>query len=177
MLTIDLIQEVRFSIFSNKVRSGLTMLGIVIGIASVIAMVAIGAGAQKSIQSQIQSMGSNLLTVRPNRQGGPSSQISSGTAQNLTLQDSQAISESLENIKSTAPYVSGNFRAIAQGNNINASVMGVTEDYAEVSNLKIETGVFLSLEQNRKMSKVAVIGPDIAEELFGETEFLGKKIR
>jgi len=177
MLIVDLVREVRFSIFSNKVRSGLTMLGIVIGIASVIAMVAIGAGAQNSIEAQIQSMGSNLLTVRPNRQGGPGAQVSSGTAQNLTNQDAQAIEDSIENIENVAPYVSGNFRAIAQGNNISSSVMGVLGNYAEVSNLEIETGTFLTDEQNKKMSKVAVIGPDVAAELFENDSALGQKIR
>jgi len=177
MLMLDLVREVRFSIFSNKVRSGLTILGIVIGIASVIAMVAIGTGAQKSIEKQIQSMGSNLLTIRPNRQGSPGAQISSGTAQSLTNQDAQAIKESIENIENVAPYVSGNFRAIAMGNNISSSVMGVLGNYAKVSNLEMETGAFLTDEQNKKMAKVAVIGPDVAAELFGDNPALGQKIR
>lgn len=177
MLTVDLFEEIKASITASKARSSLTILGIVIGIASVIAMVAIGTGAQNSIESRIQSMGSNLLTIRPNRHGGPGEQISSGTAQNLTIEDVQAIKNEIGGIKNIAAYQSGNFRVIAQGNNLNSSIIGTTGSYAEISNLEIEEGFFLTDQQGNKLSKVAVLGPTVVTDIFGDNNALGQKIR
>ncbi len=160
-------------------RSLLALPGIVIGIGSVIAMLAIGKGAQKSIEESIQSIGSNLLIVRPGRSQGPGMQVSSGrgSAQTLKISDAEAIAK-LDLVGSVAPESSGNYQIVAGGNNTNSSVVGVTSSYAEVKNLKIASGSFISKEQDVKLSKVAVLGPNAATDLFGEVEdFVGRKIR
>ena len=169
MLLRDLIYEVKNSITTNKARSSLTILGIVIGIASVIAMISIGQGAQKAIQENIQAIGSNLLMIRPGSTSGPGVQISSGqgSAKTLTLEDSEAIA-SMGGVSKVAPEASGRYQIISKGKNTNTSVTGVTADYAEARNVKIENGVFVSLQQAKSRSKVAVIGPETAIDLFGE---------
>ncbi len=181
MITSDLYQEVRSAIASNKARSGLTMLGIVIGIGSVIAMLAIGVGAQRSIEESIQSIGSNLLMVRPGRSQGPGTHVSSGrgSAESLIKEDANAIAQ-LELVENVAPEDSGNYQIIASGNNTNTTVTGTSAAYAEVKNIEIETGSFITNQHDSKMSKVVVLGPNIVDDLFeelGVDGVIGKKIR
>jgi putative ABC transport system permease protein len=181
MITSDLYQEIVGGLTSNKVRTGLTMLGIVIGIASVIAMLAIGVGAQNSIEESIQSVGSNLLTVRPGKSQGPGSQVrgSSGSANSLESSDVEALS-GLELIKNIAPEESKNYQIVVNGNNTNSSVIGTTASYVEVKNMEIENGSFITEQHDLKMSKVAVLGPDVVEDLFPDIdaeEIIGKKIK
>ena len=180
MLVSDLSQEIYMSITSNKVRTGLTVLGIVIGIASVIIMIAIGNGSQAAIQKSIQSIGSNLLTIQPGRQqgfgGGPSQSM--GSSQTLTMTDVDAIEKNISHIAAIAPSVSGNEQLIAGGNNAQNSVMGVTPAYTTVNNITVAQGVFISEAHVSKKSKVIVIGPDIVTELFSENaDVVGEKIR
>jgi putative ABC transport system permease protein len=182
MLTSDLTQEIYTSVTVNKSRSGLTMLGIVIGIASVIVMVAIGRGAQSSIEESIQSIGSNLLMVRPGAERDPGSPVmgARGSAETLTLDDAEKLPSMVSAIESVAPQVSSNGKqVIADGQNTNTSITGVTEVYATVRNVSVSSGNFISAAQNKNLSKVAVIGPDVEEALFGEnaTGTVGKKIR
>ncbi len=180
MLISDLFSEIHMAIVSNKARTSLTILGIVIGIASVIVMIAIGNGSQKSIQESIQSIGSNLLTIQPGQQksfGGGAR--SSGSSQSLTIEDSDAIEKKIKNIKAIAPISSGNEQLIANGNNMQYSTNGVTSSYSQVNNIEIANGSFISDVHVSKRSKVIVIGPDVKTELFGESEnnIIGKKIR
>ena len=144
MLTLDLIEETFSAVSANKTRSGLTMLGIVIGIASVIALVAIGAGAQNSIQSNIEALGSNLLTISPGAQRTFGSTVSSGqgSAQSLTLADSEAIASKVANIKAISPETSGRYQVVAKGNNTNTSVIGSRPLYLSVHNLSVSQGSF-----------------------------------
>lgn len=168
------------AITSNKVRTGLTVLGIVIGIASVIVMIAIGNGSQKAIQESIQSIGSNLLTIQPGKQrsfgGGP--QQSMGSAESLTREDATAIEKTIPGIAAVAPTASGNQQIIAEGNNAQSSVTGVTSSYAHVNNVTVEAGTFISKTQEDKRSKVVVIGPDIRDDLYGDgIDVVGKRMR
>ncbi len=181
MITSDLYQEIVGGLTSNKVRTGLTMLGIVIGIASVIAMLAIGVGAQNSIEESIESVGSNLLTVRPGKSQGPGSQVrgSSGSANSLELSDAEAIS-GLSLIENVAPEESGKYQIVINGNNTNSSVAGTNASYLEVRNMEIENGSFITEQHDLKMSKVAVLGPSVVEDLFEDIdidEVIGKKIK
>src|SRR3990167_5352619 len=116
MRTVDLLEETYAALSANKARSGLTILGIVIGISSVITMVAIGQGAQSSVQQSIQSIGSNLLTVQPGAQRGVGIQISSGrgSAQTLTYNDAVAIAEELDLVAAVAPELSGRYQIKAK---------------------------------------------------------------
>jgi putative ABC transport system permease protein len=179
MSYFDLLKETLVALTSNITRTLLTMLGIVIGISSVIAMVSIGQGAQASITSSITSLGSNLVTVSPGAQQGPGFQPSAGrgSAKTLTQADADAIIESVTNIVAVSPEVSNRYQIAAKGTNTNTSVVGVTSVYPEVRNVSVEDGVFISDQHVRSMSKVAVLGPTTATDLFGESGPLGQQIR
>lgn len=179
----DFIVEIYTALTVNKVRSGLTVLGIVIGIGSVIVMVAIGRGAQTSIQENIQAIGSNLLMVRPGSQQGPGSEVrgAQGSAQSLTDADVTLLKEKSNTLtlEKIAPEVSvGREQVVASGNNVNTSITGVTTDYATVRNVTVAQGSFFTADQDRSLAKVAFVGPDIVTELFGaDVSAVGKKIR
>lgn len=174
----DLIQEVMWSLMGNKVRSGLTILGIVIGIASVITMVGIGQGSKKSIESQIESIGSNLIMIMPGSQSVGGVRQSSGSAQTLTEEDVEAIGDKVANVKAVAPTVTGNYQITAKSNNTNTQVIGTTPEYMIVKNVSVEMGSFFSENQGKSAAKVAVIGPDTRDDLFGEgTNPIGQTIR
>jgi putative ABC transport system permease protein len=168
MLISDLFEETYFAIFANKLRSGLTILGIVIGIGSVIGMISIGQGAAGSIESNIQAMGSNLITVMPGFQR-TFSQVSAGrgTAQNLTMDDTKAI-EGIANVKAVAPQLSRRYQVVSKGKNTNTQIMGTTPTYFSVRNLKIDQGSFITEQQVTSFAKVAVLGPTVRDDLFGE---------
>lgn len=169
MKTIDILEETYAALSANKVRTGLTMLGIIIGISSVIAMVAIGNGAKASISSSIQSIGSNLIIITPGAQrsfGGPSA--GRGSAQTLTVADGEAIASSVENISAVAFDVGGRQQVTAKGTNTNVNVTGTTASYSTVRNVTVEDGNFISDSNVASGAKVAVIGPTTATDLFGE---------
>jgi putative ABC transport system permease protein len=156
------------------------MLGIVIGISSVIAMVAIGQGAQTSIQSSIQSIGSNLVLVMPGAQRGPGVQISAGrgSAKSLTQEDADAIGQQITSVKAIAPEVTSRYQITSRGKNTNTSVVGTVSTYPDVRNLQIDTGTFITDQHNRGLAKVAVIGPTARDDLFASgTDPIGETIR
>jgi len=180
MIISDLFQETYSALLSNKARSGLTILGIVIGIGSVIAMVSVGQGAQSSIESSIQSIGSNLVMIMPGAQRGVGMQISSGRGSGQTLKqnDADAIQKEITLAKAVAPELSGRYQVTAKGKNTNTSVIGTTAVYPAVRNVQIDTGSFISDQNIRSMSKVAVLGPSARDDLFGEnTNPIGQTIR
>ncbi len=176
----DLLHETSSALLGNKVRSGLTVLGIIIGIASVIAMLAIGQGATNSISSSIQSLGSNLVIVMPGAQRGPGVQISQGrgSAQSLTLDDATAIQSQVAMAQAVAPEVSSRKQVVAKGTNTNTSVIGTTPAYTTVRNVQIADGTFITAEHVSSLSKVAVIGPTVVSDLFGDgSSPIGQVIR
>lgn len=170
MKTKDILEETYINLSANKVRSGLTMLGIIIGISSVIAMVSIGQGAQSSIQSSIESIGSNLIMVMPGAQRGVGVQVSSGrgSAKSLTQDDADAISKEINGVDSVAPDTSGRYQITTKGKNTNTTVAGVTASYSDVRNVEIDSGSFVSNQNVRSLAKVAVLGPTARDDLFGE---------
>lgn len=175
----DQFEEMVLGISSNKVRSGLTMLGIVIGIASVIAMLGVGQGSKAQIQENIQSIGSNLLLVMPGAQRGAGTFVSSGrgSASTLKKDDADAI-EDIEGVKNVAPESTSRYQITADGNNTNTSVLGTTPAYLSVRNVEVEDGVFFSQAQVTSRAKVAVLGPTVRDDLFGEDgDAVGKKVR
>ena len=180
MNTRDLLEETFMALSSNKVRSGLTMLGIVIGIASVIAMTAIGTGAQNSISASIQSIGSNLIIVNPGAPRGVGQQVNQGrgSAKTLTFTDVEAL-KSIEGVKAVTAEVSGRYQVTAKGTNTNTTVDGVTPDYTSVRNLEIDQGNFITAQNNQSGAKVAVLGPTTVTDLFGEgvTDVIGQIIK
>ncbi len=180
MLIKDIFEETFFAVLSNKVRSGLTVLGIVIGIASVVTMVAIGQGSTQDISDRIESLGSNLLTVSPGNSQGVGMEVKrgSGSADTLIMEDAEAIEGSIEGILAVAPEVSSQQQIIFKGENTNISVYGVTESYTEVKSVEMALGSFISSNSVKKISKVAVLGPDTRDDLFGENaDPVGETIR
>src|SRR5690348_1570783 len=143
MLTSDLFSETYWALSANKVRSFLTILGIVIGIGSVIAMIAVGQGAKNSIQSSIQSAGSNLLTIFPGSQREVGVQVSAGrgSAQTLTGDDATEASK-LSLVKNIASEFSRRFQVTAKGTNTNTQITGTVPDYMIVHNVLIDQGSF-----------------------------------
>lgn len=164
----------------NRMRTGLAILGIVIGIGSVIALISLGQSSQKSVENQIETLGANLLTVIPGgqSQGGIRGAIGGGTS--LTLDDAKAIREaaSINTIKTVSPELQQRAQVTAGRNNSNTQIIGVEPQYAEVRKLTLQSGVFISERDNLQMSKVAVVGPQAAEDLFGVgVDPVGQNIR
>ena len=179
MNIFDILEETFSAIMVNKARSGLTILGIVIGIGSVIAMISIGQGAQGSIEASIQSIGSNLVLVRPGfqRGAGPVS-AGRGSATTLTQADADAIKKEVTLAKAVAPEISRRYQITAKGKNTNTQVTGTVSVYPEVRNIEIDTGSFITDQNIQSLSKVAVLGPTTRDDLFGEWSApIGETIR
>ena len=178
MKIIDIINETYSALSSNKARSGLTMLGIVIGIASVIAMVSIGNGAKQSIQSSIEGLGSNLLTIRPGIVQPGRGIVSSGrgTAQTLKNEDIDVI-KNIDGVAAVSPEVSRRFQIVAMGNNTNTTITGAIPAYLNVHNIAIANGSFISEANERSIGRQAVLGATVATDLFADEDPLGKTIR
>lgn len=180
MKNSDLLHETYSALSANKARSGLTMLGIIIGIASVIAMTAIGQGAQNSISSSIQSIGANLVMIMPGAQrsfGGPSA--GRGGAQSLTIEDANAIASQISNVAGVVREVSSRKQVVAKGTNTNTNIVGTEPSYMTVRNVSIDEGNFITTQNVTSGLKVAVLGPTARDDLFGEnaTGVIGQKIR
>lgn len=180
MKTSDLLQETFVSLKSNKARTGLTMLGIVIGIASVIVMISIGNGAKKTVTDSIESMGANLIVVTPGAIrsfGGP--QLSRGGARSLTIEDAEAIKEEVRYVTDAVKVVNSQQQIVVRGANTNTSIIGTEFSYLEARNLDLEDGVFISDQNVEKTAKVAVLGATTRDDLFGEGAIntVGQKIR
>lgn len=180
MKSSDLFQETKSALTANKARSSLTVLGIVIGIASVVAMISIGEGAKKQIQSSIEGLGSNLLTVIPGVVQPGRGIVSSGrgSAQNLTNEDSEAL-QKIVGVSFISPELQRRFQISSQvGNNTNSNIIGATADYSIVRNTEIERGSFINEQHNRGLSRVVVLGPTVVTDLFGEgSNPIGKTVR
>ena len=177
----DIAEEAFTAISTNRVRSGLTILGIVIGIASVIALTAVGQGSQASITAQIEAAGANLLTISPGSQSSGMVRGAFGGATTLTPDDSDAIAQ-LDRVAGIAPQVTGRYQVIAGSGNTNVQVIATTPTYQTVRNVNIANGTFFSSEQVDSSARVVVIGYNTAVDLFGDpaeggTDLLGQTIR
>ena len=170
----DLWESVRVAfggLVANKMRSALTMLGVVIGVGAVIALMSIGEGAQASITEQISSVGTNLLFVSPGAlSDGPSTvRQAAGTATTLTYEDAEAIADpaNVPAARLVAPEYDQSAQIIFGNANINAPVTGVTEEYVEAMELAVANGRFIEDTDMDKRATVAVLGASAAEDLFG----------
>jgi putative ABC transport system permease protein len=165
------------SLNANKLRSALTVLGIVIGVAAVIAMLAIGRGASASITSQIESMGTNLIYISPGstNQGGVVN--AAGTAGTLTIDDAEALA-TLPNVVAVAPEANGRAQVAYLSSNLNTRLIGTTSAYQVVRDLTLADGTFISDSSQASRSSVIVLGSAVAETLFGDTSgAVGKTVR
>jgi putative ABC transport system permease protein len=164
----DTMSESYGALTVNKVRTGLTMLGIIIGIGSVIALVAIGQGSQASIQSNIQSLGANLILITPGAPRGVGTQVSAGlgSATDLTSADEAAVASAVTTATAVEPELSKREQVTAVGTNTNTTVIGTSQDYPTVRNETIDTGSWFTAQQVTTSAKVAVIGPTVLTTLF-----------
>ena len=165
------------AIGANALRSLLTMLGIVIGVAAVIAMVAIGSGARNLVDKQIRSLGANLAIVTPGNvtQGG--ARLGAGAASTLTDEDAASIKREIDGVTAAAPFVRGNAQAVAGGANWGTTVYGVDNDYFAAREWDVETGRAFDPDEIRRGEIVALLGRTVAKNLFGEADPTDQTIR
>jgi putative ABC transport system permease protein len=161
----------------NKLRTALTMLGIIIGVAAVIAMVSVGAGAQERIAEQIRSMGSNLIVVYPGAQTSGGIRWGLGSQQTLTEEDARAIAVEVTSAEVAAPLVRGSAQTIFGNLNWSTVINGVTPDYLEAREWPIVSGRMFGTQDVEGASKVAVLGDTVWHSLFGDTDPVGQTIR
>jgi putative ABC transport system permease protein len=164
------------SLLANKLRSLLTMLGIIIGVGSVVALMALGNGATASITNEIQGIGTNILAVVPSSPGnrGPGQ---GGPSQSLTLDDARAIAALRLPVNGVAPQFGASGQLVAPAADINASIQGVTADYRVVNNLQVASGSFIEENQVSGVEPVVVLGANVATQLFGSGQAVGQVVR
>lgn len=168
----DHFRQAIHAVFSHKLRSLLSMLGILIGVAAVIAMLALGRGASESISERLASMGTNLLTVRPGSRNIRGVALGAGEVTRFNISDAEAMAE-LEQVSRTSPSISGRARLIYGNKNWDTRIQGAGSDYAEMRASIPTVGRFFKEDEIRKRAKVVVIGRTIARELFGESDPIG----
>ena len=174
MLVGETLRSALRSLSSNRLRTALTALGMVIGVAAVVAVLAIGEGARASVERQIRSLGSNLLTVRPERStvGG----VRGGPVETLTRGDVEAIAR-LEGVVASSGETTATAQVKYLENNLSSSVVGVTPAYMTIRSLEVASGLAFSDEDDAQRRRVAVIGANVAETLFGSGSPLGERIQ
>jgi len=166
------------SLAKNKMRTFLTMLGIIIGVASVITMLAIGQGSRESIQSQISSLGTNVMMIWPSASSTGGVRMEAGTSQRMTLDDAKAVAERCPSIMYLTPKVRTSGQMVVGSSNWRTSVFGVYPEYFDIRNLKIESGNCFTMNDDRSAAKVCVAGQTVVTNLFGENaDAVGRYIR
>ena len=164
------------SLIANKMRSILTMLGIIIGVAAVIALVSIGNGVKQDIQNSISSLGSNLLMVMPGAPRTPGVRPSQGSMKSLKVSDFQAISK-LDGVKAASPYTANSYVTIYQSKNWTTTVSGVSSNFQDVNNWTMAEGRFISSKNVENRERVAIVGQTVVKNLFAGEDPVGKEIR
>ncbi|MDU4429783.1 MAG: ABC transporter permease [Veillonella parvula] len=164
------------SLIANKLRSLLTMLGIIIGVAAVIALVSIGNGVKQDIENSISSLGSNLLVVLPGAPQTPGARSSQGSMKSLKISDYEAIAK-LEGVKAASPMTNGSYVVIYQNKNWTTSVAGVNSNFQDVNNWTMTSGRFFSDKNVQNRERVAVVGQTVVKNLFADEDPVGKEIR
>ncbi len=166
------------AIRSNKLRSALSMLGILIGVTAVIAMLAIGKGAQKSVETQLSSLGSNLIMLMPQapRGGGGGARGGQGSFSRLSMEDVVAIRRAHPGIARASGEVSGNVQVVFGDKNTNTSVTGAEPEYADMRNSQAYYGRFFTAQENDDMARVALLGPTVVTALFGDADPVGRSV-
>lgn len=165
------------ALVANKLRSVLTMLGIIIGVGAVIAMVSIGMGVRDKVQNSIASLGSNLIIVTPGAASSSGIRQAAGTNTTLTLKDAQAIAREIPGVSAVAPSVGRQYQVVAGNQNWTTNVQGTTPEYMDVRNLSVQSGSFITNEDVEARNRVAVIGSTVAGNLFGNGNPVGQNIR
>ena len=175
MLILDLFKMALRSLIANTMRTFLTALGMIIGVASVISMISIGEGARQQTLSTIEKFGTNIITIKPGRK--KNRHVSSDTVKTLMLSDAEAIEKNIPLITGVAAQVYRSAQLKYGSKNTNTTVRGTGEQYLKLSNFTIERGRYFSKEEVRSIRKVAVIGSTVLKNLFGDSNAIGKKIK
>ena len=165
------------ALFANKLRSLLTMLGIIIGVGAVIAMVAVGMGVTQRVTDSIASLGSNMLIIRPGASMSGGLRGAAGSRTTLKYEDALAIKKKIKDVDYVSPTVQKSYQVVYGNQNWNTSVTGVTQEYMSIRDLKVTTGSFITEDDMNTRNRVAVIGMTVASNLFGEANPVGKTIR
>ncbi|MBU2574483.1 MAG: ABC transporter permease [Elusimicrobia bacterium] len=165
------------SIISNKTRSLLTMLGIIIGVGALIAMLAVGTGAQKAIEKQMSSLGTNLLAVMPGNISHGGMSFGRGAVSRLTLEDAAALPRFVANVTRTDANVQGSAQLVYAAQNYRSRVTGVTAAYPSMRAAKPYYGRFFSEDEDLRLKKVALVGQTVATQLFGTENPVGKNMK
>ena len=165
------------ALVANKLRSILTMLGIIIGVAAVIAMISIGMGVRDKVQNSIAGLGSNLIMVTPGAASSGGARQAAGSNTKLTNKDAQAIAREVAGVSQVAPSVSRQFQIVHGNQNWMTSVQGTTPEYLEVRNQNLQSGANITNQDVETRNRVAIIGSTVAENLFGEISPIGQTIR
>jgi putative ABC transport system permease protein len=173
----NLIKVAFKSIVKNKMRTLLTMLGIIIGVAAVIVMVAIGKGAEKRIQDQIASMGTNLITIFPGSMQSRGVRMGPDSGVQLTLEDVERLKKNATLLQAVSPMVRTGAQLIGGSGNWNSSVWGVSEQYLEIRDWQLSSGEFFSTADIRAQNKVCIIGQTIVKNLFPGDDPVGQQLR
>ena len=164
-------------LMSNKIRTFLSVLGVLIGVASVVTMMAIGTGAQKAIESQLSSMGANLLMVRTGVMRSAGAAAQTGATALLYEEDAEALKNKFPQIEGAASSLEGRGQIVYKNKNWNSSILGVGQEYYDLRSMKVMEGRKFTDEENRKRARVAVIGATVYRELFGGKNALGEFIK
>ena len=166
-------------LIANKLRTALTMLGIIIGVGAVIAMISIGLGVQQKVQSSISSLGSNLLVVMPGASSSAGGGVRQAAGSNITLTytDAKAIGKSVSGIANLAPAVSSSYQLVYGNQNWKTSVQGTTPDQQAIRSYTLAAGSFISSRDENDRARVVVLGNTVATNLFGNASAIGKMIR
>lgn len=175
MLILDLFKMALRSLIANTMRTFLTTLGMIIGVASVISMISIGEGARQQTLSTIEKFGTNIITIKPGRK--KNRHVSSDTVKTLKLSDAEAIEKSIPLITGVAAQVYRSAQLKYGSKNTNTTVRGTGEKYLKLSNFTIERGRYFNKEEVRSVRKVAVIGSTVVKNLFGDVSAIGKEIK
>lgn len=173
---IDYIRQAAVSLVSHKMRSLLSMLGILIGVAAVISMLAIGEGAKASIESNLSKLGTNILTVRPGFRRSAGVALGQGEGSRLSISDAESFLK-INGVKKVSPGVNNSVQAVYGAKNCNTQVMGTGVDYAEMKASVPAVGRFFTESENTARSRVAVIGTTVVKNIFGEENPVGKRIK
>ena len=177
MLFTELIKMAALSLVANKLRTLLTMLGIIIGVAAVLAMVSVGMGVRSNVVSSISRLGSNMLIIMAGSSNRGGVRGAAGSITTLTYDDAMAIKDKIKNIDYVSPTAQGSYQIVYGHENWNSSVIGVIPEYSAIQSLTMQSGIFFTERDVEVRNRVAVIGPTVATNLFNTVNPVGKKIR
>ena len=177
MTVVDSIQVAAEALASHGLRSALTTLGVIIGVAAVVTMASVGEGARERVAAQIRSLGAHVLLIRPGAQEQGGVLASAGTRQSLTELDARAVAAEVPGVLSAAPGVNGSVQAVRANRNWATLAVGATPEYLRARGWRTAAGRLLSEDDERAAASVAVLGQTVAARLFGEASAVGEQVR